>query len=531
VLGVEAARMPLPADALALARGVICVGFDGSSVTNAPLDALRAFGPGAVILFGRNVGTTDELRELVAAWRAIASPAPLIAVDQEGGRVERLRHGVAPLPSAMAVGAAGDVALTQRLGMLLGRDLARLGVTVDLAPVADLALQPGSRVIGTRAYGDDPERVAAFAGAFARGLERSGVAAALKHFPGHGSTAGDSHVGLPRVTAGAATLRARDLVPFARSIAARDSSIVLTAHVVVEAFDAQRPATLSRAILTDLLRGELRFDGVVATDCLEMDAIAAGIGTARGAVEALAAGADLLLISHHLELAHAAADGIVAAVHAGRVPLGRLQEAYARVHALRERCASHPRPTAEAIDEHAPLEAAQRAVTAVAGDPRLRAGKPVTVISFEGQLSDNAATSGRATRPADAPSLSGALRRRGWKSEVMRVPLDPAEEDVDLLLEHVPALGDREFVVVTRDAHLSPAQTEAVARILGLAPDALIVSARSPFDARLWPAARRVICIYGDGGIALEGCADVLSGRAPLRGTLPVHLNGTAAVR
>ncbi len=522
--------MPLPADALALARGVICVGFDGSTVAGAPIDALRSFGPGAVILFGRNAGTADEVRALVAALRTIADPAPLIAVDQEGGRVERLRHGVAQLPSAMAVGATGDVALAQRLGMLLGRDLARLGITVDLAPVADLALRPRSGVIGTRAYGDDPEHVAAFAGAFARGLERSGVAAALKHFPGHGSTCDDSHVTLPRVTADAATLRARDLVPFARSIAAGAASLVLTAHVVVEALDAQRPATLSHAILTGLLRGELGFGGVIATDCLEMDAIAGGIGTVEGAVEALAAGADLLLISHHLELAHAAAGAIAAAVHAGRIPIDRLREAHARVHRLRERLGATAAAAGDENDEQAPLEAAQRAVTAVTGDPRLHPGKAVTVISFETDLADEVATSGGAARTG-APSLSGALRRRGWKSEVMRVPREPAEEDVDLLLEHVPALGDREFVVVTRDAHLSPVQAEAVARILSAAPDALIVSARSPFDVHLWRNARRVVCTYGDGDVAFEGCADVLSGRVPPRGTLPVRLDGAPAVR
>ena len=521
--------MPLSAEAPALARGVLCVGFDGSSIASAPLGALRAFAPGAVILFARNAGPSSDVRELVAALRGLTSPGPLIVVDQEGGRVERLRDGVAALPSAMAVGAAGDAALARRLGALVGRDLARLGITVDLAPVADLALRHDSRVIGTRAYGDEPERVAELAGAFARGLERSGVAAALKHFPGHGATGDDSHVTLPHVTVDEATLRARDLVPFARALA--DASIVVTAHVVVDALDAQRPASLSRAIVTGLLRGELGFDGVVATDCLEMDAVAVGIGTVDAAVEALAAGADLLLISHHLELARAAADAIVTAVDAGCLPLARLQEAHARVHALRERLASAP-ATERDVDEAAPLDAARRAVTAIAGDVRLRAGRPVTVISFEGELADNAARSGTAPRPvAERPSLSAALRRRGWKSELMRVPLEPADDDVDLLLEHVPALGDREFVVVTRDAHLSPAQHRAVARMLTAAPDALIVSAGSPFDARSWPDARRVVCTYGDGAIAFEGCADVLSGRAPLRGTLPVRLNGTPTVR
>jgi beta-N-acetylhexosaminidase len=430
----------------------------------------------------------------------------------------------------MAVGATGDVSLAERLGTLLGRDLARLGISVDLAPVADLSLQPRSTVIATRAYGDDPERVGAFAGAFARGLERGGVAAAVKHFPGHGSTAEDSHVELPHVGADAETLRARDLVPFQRVLAAGAASIVLTAHVVVEAFDPDRPATLSHAVLTNLLRGELAYDGIVATDCLEMDAIAQTVGTVRGAVLALAAGADLLWISHRLELAHQAAEAIVAAVRDGEIPLARLQEAYARVHGLRERLATQHAYDGE-VDEDAPLEAARRALTVLRGEPRLRADKPVTVISFEGTAADNVALSGGRKQLDETPSLSAALRRRGLKSEMMRVPLDPAADDVDLLLEHVPALGDREFVIVTRDAHLHRAQSAAVARILALAPDALIVSARSPYDATLWPQARRIVCIYGAQAISLEGCADVLTGRAQPRGELPVRFPESAAVR
>ena len=521
--------MVFPANLAALARGVIGVGWTGATAREAPLDALRAFAPGALILFARNVGTSDELRDLVAALRGGSTPSPLIAVDQEGGRVERIRDGVAALPSAMAVGATGDAALAERLGTLLGRDLAALGIDVDLAPVADLSLQPLSTVVATRSYGDDPDRVAEFVVAFARGLERGGVAAALKHFPGHGSTSVDSHVALPRVTAGAAALRARDLVPFAHALRTHAASIVLTAHVVVDAFDAERPATISPEVLTRLLRHELGYDGLVATDCLEMDAIANGVGTVRGAVEALAAGADLLLISHHLELAQAAADAIVTAVHDGEIPLSRLQEAHARVHGLRERFAVRT-PFAGAVDEDAPREAARRAPTVVRGEPRLRAGKPVTVISFEGAVADHVALSGR-RMPVETSSLSSALRGRGWKSEMMRVAIEPDAADVDLLLEHIAALGDREFVVVTRDAHLHEAQREAVARILAPAPECLIVSARAPYDALLWPQARRVLCIYGDQTISIDGCADVLAGLVDARGTLPVRLTEDAAVR
>jgi len=512
-----------------LARGIFAVGFDGADAPNAPLTQLRSFAPGALIVFGRNVAAPEALGPLVAELRALASPPPLVMIDQEGGAVARIRAGVAQLPSAMALGAGHDVALTEELGTLLGRDLARLGISVNLAPVADLAAR-APNALGTRAYGDDPVGVAALAGAFARGLTRGGVAPTLKHFPGHGATNDDSHLTLPRVSGDAATLRRRDLAPFAQLIAERAAPLVMTAHVVVEAFDAQRPATLSRAVLGGLLRDELGFDGVIVTDCLEMDAIAAQAGTVRGAVEALAAGADLLLISHRLELAHAAAEAVGVAVRDGVIPLERLREAHARVMQLRLRYARLD-PYAGPLDEHLPLEAARRAVTVLRGDVRLREGKAVTVISFEPEASDRAATSGGAAPGAEGGSLSALLRQRGWKSEHMRVAGEPDANDIGLLLEHVVRLGDREFVLVTRNADHSAGQRAAVERLLGAAPEAIVVSAALPFDALLWPDARRVACTYGDRPPAFDGCADVLTGGAEARGRLPFRSAENVAVR
>jgi beta-N-acetylhexosaminidase len=507
----------------ALARSVIAVGFDGRRPDDAPLDELRAFAPGAVVLFGRNAGAPDELRALVAELRGLEALPPLIAVDQEGGRVARIGEPVAQLPPAMAVGAARDVDACERLGALLGRDLAQLGISVDFAPVADCALDPENTVIGTRSYGSDPLAVGRFAGAFARGIERGGVAAALKHFPGHGSTAVDSHLALPRVRSDAATFRARDLLPFAAAISGEAAQVVMAAHVVIDAFDAQRPASLSPRILTGLLRDELGFEGVACTDCLQMDAIARDPGTVAGAVAALAAGADLLLVSHSLEIARAAADAIAAAVEAGTLPRERLDEAAGRVRVLREHYAT-PRPYGGELDPALPLDIARRAVTVLRGALRLRDERPVTVISFEGEAFD-----GAGGVRAERPSLSSALRARRWKSEVMRVALDPGEDDVDLLLGHLPSLGDRNFVIVTRRAHLHAAQRAAVERILALVPAALVVSSAEPYDALLWPAARTVACIYGDDPLMFAACADVLSGRAEPAGTLPVTLG--AAVR
>jgi beta-N-acetylhexosaminidase len=249
-----------------------------------------------------------------------------------------------------------------------------------------------------------------------------------------------------------------------------------------------------------------------------MDAIAREPGTVNGAVAALAAGADLLLVSHSLVLARAAAEAIAAAVDAGALPRERLLEAAHRVRALRERYAT-PRPYAGELDAALPLAVAQRAVTVLRGALRLRDERPVTVISFEGDAFDGAG--GVRTERA---SLSTALRARRWKSEIMRVALDPDDDDVDLLLGHLPALGDRNFVVTTRRAHLHPKQQAAVERILALVPGAPIVSAAEPYDAVLWPAARTVACIYGDDPLAFAACADVLSGRAEPAGQLPVTL-------
>lgn len=503
----------------ALARSIMAVGFDGNCPNDAPLAELHAFAPGAIVLFGRNVDTHDALRELIGALRDVETLPPLIAVDQEGGRVARIGEPVAQLPSAMAIGAAGDVDACGALGTLLGRDLARLGVSVNFAPVADCALEAENNVIGTRAYGSDPLLVARFAGAFARGLEAGGVAATLKHFPGHGSTAVDSHLALPRVTLDESAFRARDLLPFAAGITGDAAQIVMAGHVVVEAFDRERPASLSPRILTGLLRRELGFEGVTCTDCLQMDAIGQTPGTVAGAVAALAAGADLLIVSHSLELARAAADAMAAAVDAGTLPLARLREAAQRVRALRERYAT-PRPHGGTVDASLPLAVAQRAVTVVRGTLRLRDERPVTVISFEGDAFDGAGGVRR-----ERPSLSAALRARRWKSEVMRVALDPDAGDLDLLLGHLPSLGDRNFVVTTRRAHLYPSQRAAVDRILSAAPGAAIVSAAEPYDAFLWPAASTVACIYGDDALAFAACADVLSGRVAASGTLPVTLD------
>ncbi len=497
------------------------MGLPGDVVTGGERRLLEALRPGGIVLFARNVTTPGDTSALVAAARTAAggdTPA-LVCVDQEGGRVVRLRFSEFALPSAMALGATRDETLAERAGAQLAGELLAVGASVNFAPVLDLALEPRNTVIGARSLGDDPHRVGALGAALVRGIQGRGVVATVKHFPGHGATEIDSHTALPVVAADEAMLRERDLVPFRAALAA-GARAVMTAHVVVRAFDARSPATLSRAVLTGLLRDELAFDGVCFTDCLQMDAIARGAGTSRAAALALAAGADSVVISNDLVLANEARDEIVRAVRARELSLARLEEAAERVRRLRVWAAQVRVVTEPATSVS--LELARAAVTVVRGDAQLAPQHPVTVVSFEGNASD-----GVADVRGERPSLSLALRRRRLRSEVMRVPLEPSAAMLDMLLEVVRAQGERNVVAIARRAHLYPAQQRALGALFELAPGAVAVSALEPFDVPALGGARSVVCTYGDDEAAIEALADVLAGRRVATGRLPVAFAGS----
>lgn len=475
-------------DTLALARGVIAAGATGS----APV--AQHFG--GYILFPDPKASLEEVRALTDSLRARAgTPAPVIAIDQEGGAVARLRDGVETIPSMMAVGAAHDIELARCAGAQIGSDLRRAGCTFDCAPVLDLALEPDNAVIGTRSFGAEPRQVAALAAALAGGLSESGVTPCFKHFPGHGSTAVDSHEALPVVEADATVLRARDLVPFAEVAAAAPA--MMSGHVVTRAFDLQRPATMSRAILSDLLRGELGFRGALLTDCLEMGAVADSVA---GAVEALGAGADLLLFSHDPELPEAAAAAIAAAVDESRLPRARLEEAYARVMRLRE-AGSPPLP----MDSLAPHEGigreiARRAVTILRG---IAHADPVAsiAISFGGN--------------------GKLLQREAPALQERDASIDPTPDETESILAEIDR-GRRRPLLLARRAHRHTAQAMAIARIVDRFPDAVVVSLLEPFDVSLFTGARHVLATCGDSAVSIAGLADVIFGGSMPAGRLPV---------
>ncbi|MGH3425437.1 MAG: glycoside hydrolase family 3 N-terminal domain-containing protein, partial [Nocardioidaceae bacterium] len=324
-----------------LAHAVLMPGFVGPKAPGWLLDAVGN-GLGGVCYFGHNVESPDQLRMLSEAIHA-AGPA-LVAIDEEGGSVTRLyaRDG-SPHVGPAVLGRADDPGLTAAVARLIGREVRAAGVDVDLAPVVDVNTNPSNPVIGVRSFGADPGRVARHADAFVAGLQAAGVAATAKHFPGHGDTAVDSHLGMPVIEANLGQLRARDLLPFAAAVAA-GARCVMTAHIVFRALD-DRPATVSPAVIS-LLRDELGFDGLVVSDAMDMRAVVDTIGYAEGVVQALVAGVDLVALGNpqnstpgHESAARRsdraefteARDAVIAAVDRGRLPLERLAEAAGRV--------------------------------------------------------------------------------------------------------------------------------------------------------------------------------------------------------
>ncbi len=475
-------------DIAVLARGVILTG-----LTEPPRPEWAGFA--GYLMFSRNGSSAAELRAFTDAIRERCADRPLIAIDQEGGRVARLERGVETIPSMMALGATGDAELARRAGEQIAFDLRRAGCTLDFAPVLDLALDSANTVIGTRTFGSDPQSVATLGAAVARGLTRGGIVPCYKHFPGHGATAVDSHDARPSLDVDEATLLARDVAPFAA--VARDAAAIMSAHVVVSCLDPENPATLSPRIATGLLRKQLGFRGALVTDCLEMKAIAPA-----PPVDALNAGSDLLIFSHSVDLALAAAAEIEAAVAQGRLPLARLEEAHARVTRLREE-ANPPLPLEE-FPPHPNVgrEIARRAITVVRGVPE---ASPLSscAVSFG---------SGAASLKRESPALAE-----------LSVSLDPAQAEMEPVFATL-AQNDRRPILLARRAHLHPAQAEAIAAVVARFPDALVVSLLEPFDLPLFASARHLLAAYGDDAASIGGLADVLFGNSMPAGKLPVAL-------
>jgi beta-N-acetylhexosaminidase len=487
-----------------LATGaLVWAGFDGPQAPGPILDAIESGTLGGVLLFAfrDNIRSKAQVRAMLreiqdAARRGGLPPVP-VGVDQEGGSVIRIGYR-ATFPSAMAIGATGDPSYAERAARAVGEGLRADGIAVNHAPVCDVNSDPRNPVIGTRAFGDDAARVAEFAAAWVRGSETVGVATTPKHFPGHGHTSQDSHLVRPEANVDRATLESRELVPFRAAFAAGASG-AMTAHVRYPALDPKDGATVSRRILTDLLRGELGFTGFAVTDSLDMKGITDVEAPDQIVSRAIAAGVDAVMVTTGLDRQLAAAGWIDAGVDAARV-----KEALERAAIFRGRFAVEvpDDDIADAPARRLAAEIAERAVT--------HHGPPLPALSGRVRV----ATFGSARQSfveETADPLGGlerALRRRfGDRLEFGREGRLPD--------------GDGAVVVVTSNAAFQPDQA-ARAREL-LADGGVLCAIRSPYDAALVPNTPTLLT-YSDVPPSLEALAAVLAGERRPTGRLPVRI-------
>ena len=316
---------------------LLMVGFQGTELSRTFLDWLQEYRPGGVILFSRNLVDPEQVARLTNALQEHApNPPLLIAIDEEGGCVSRLPQGFTTFPAASRIAACHSADVAYGVAEVTAQELRAVGINMNLAPVLDVNSNPANPIIGDRAYDTQPERVCTYGMAVMQGLEDNGIIPCGKHFPGHGDTMTDSHHVLPVVDADRARLDTVELEPFRRAIS-RGLPAIMTAHVRYPALDAEAPATLSRLILTDLLRNELGFQGVTLTDDMEMRAILDHQPIGKASVRALQAGADIVVICHQQERQREAVTAIEQALERGELSWERLTASVARIRALKEK--------------------------------------------------------------------------------------------------------------------------------------------------------------------------------------------------
>lgn len=499
------------------------------------VQVIRKYQPGGVTLFrSLNIDTPAQVRslaeELQTAAHQAGLPPLLIAADQEGGQLMAIGEGATPLPGNMALGATGSPELARRAGEVLGRELAAMGINVNYAPSCDVNVNPNNPVIGIRSFGEDPGAVAKLAAAMVDGIQSAGVAATAKHFPGHGDTASDSHLGLPSLPHSLDRLREVELPPFESAIRA-GTKMVMTAHLALPALDGPQapPATLSPSILKGVLRGQLGFQGVIVTDAMDMRAITQGEALGENAVRAARAGADLLLITSSpadQELVHSS---LRRAANDGALDADEMNTSVGRILALKDWLADQPpAPDLSLVGcaDHRSVadEIAARSVTLVRDQAGLlplhlgSGGRAAVVIPKPVDLTP-ADTSSYVT-----PALASVLRGFHPDVDEFVVSHSPTEQEIGHVLERA---SDYNLMVVgTLNAFKEPHQQALVQELIRRGIPTVVVAMRLPYDLSAFPQAPTFVCTYSILEPSLRALASCLFGINKFQGRLPVSIPG-----
>ncbi|WLD91930.1 beta-N-acetylhexosaminidase [Alkalihalobacillus sp. AL-G] len=487
---------------------------------------------GGIILFGRNIGTPEEIQELTSTLQKTAMESghehPLfICIDQENGVVRRLGEGTTVFPGAMMIGATGEPELAHNVGYATGNELLGLGINWNLSPVVDVNNNPYNPVIDVRSFGEYPERVAEFGVQLMNGMKEAGVITTLKHFPGHGDTNLDSHLELPVIPHDLQRLNEVELVPFKKAIE-NGADTIMTAHVYFPSLepDADRPATMSKAVITGLLRGELGYDGVITTDCMEMKAIADGVGTAQGAVEAIKAGVDLIMISHLPELQHAAIERVYSAVQNGEIEESTIDEAYARVMKLKENGLNwnsnrnpftqpehHEALANDVMKKGITLIEKKQGILPLSNDPSHQVLVVYPENTYLTQVEDERFSS---------HALGSVVQEIHPEARVATVSQHPTQGEIDRVIEQAQQADT--IIVGTLTAFRSKSQQRLVKELFQTKKQVVLIAMRSPYDLGHFPGVSAAIATYEFTTPALRIAIQCLYGKTKVTGKFPVTI-------
>lgn len=488
------------------------------------VELMRRYHVGSIVYFGwaGNFGDAQQVAALsngIQAAARDAGDAPvLISTDQEHGSVRRLGPPAVLFPGAMAIGATNDPELARAAARVTGAELRAVGIRQNLAPVADVNIDPSNPVIGIRAFGSQPDQVATMVSAQVSGLQDdAGVAATAKHFPGHGDTDIDSHVGLPVVGTRASSWRSVEARPFQAAIEA-GVDVIMTAHIVVPALDrSRRPATLSKPILTGILREELGFDGVIMTDSLTMAAVRKRWGDDRVPVLALKAGVDVLADPPDLGTAY---NAVLKAVRNGELGEDRIDRSVERVLRLKERLGLLDDPS---VDEDTVLEQLGSEEHKLVS--RLVADGGITVLRRrEGwlPLPSNWSVVLTGWNDSAVRQLPDRLATDGRTVVTRWTRDDPRRSEIRSALK---AARNHDITFVFT-GHLAafPRQRELVRTLLKSGGRVVIVSTQSPYDVAWFPSAPGHILTYGTVPVAMRSLAKIVNGEVGASGRSPVRI-------
>lgn len=498
---------------------LMLLGFDGTILTDEFRRSIQELHPGGIIYFERNAESPQQVAQLNAdlqhAAHANSDPGLFISIDQEGGVVARLKElrGFTEFPSAMAIAATGELENARRIAGAMSSELVALGFNLDFVPVLDVNNNPANPVISTRSFGSDPGRVAEFGVAFLQAMQSAGVMATGKHFPGHGDTSIDSHITLPTVPHNRARLEQIEFVPFRAAMRANVAGIMST-HVTFPAIErtANLPSTLSRRVLTDLLRGEMSWDGLILTDELTMGALeTTGFDAPRAAVAAFRAGADLLLFQTGYEMHRQAYKALLKAVQRGDIPLEQLDASVNRILKAKERfgilnplqidvkqAATH---VGTDVNKKISRAVAQQAITLVRDEARLLPLGSLPTLVIE-------------TDPLGLGEWLGAVTKL--------VSAQSTRDEIDAV--RIAASSIERVVIATSDVSKNRMQADLVGAVRDANSRAIVVAVRSPYDALYLPRVPTYLATYGSNPPMIEALAGVLLGKVKPQGRLPVTL-------